>query len=147
DGDVLLFQRQVAGQDARAQEDEVGVEGVEHAVIVDGLALAGLVQVVDLAAVDGELAGLAEDFGEQVQAAGDLEGVVVGEPVHEVEVPAVEAAAAGDEVVLAAAAVAEGGQLQQRQIEAAAVEGHQLDALGILGPIAGDAAPEGLDDL
>ena len=42
--------------------------------------------------------------------------------------------------------IAKGGQFQQRQVKAAAIEGDQLDAVAVLGPVRGHARPKGFDD-
>src|SRR5205823_6487001 len=138
---AFVAERQVAKQDARAQEDEVGIERVAQAVIVDLLQPALLIERVNLGAIDAHLARLAEELGQQVQPAGNAAGAVVGEPVEQVDVVAVETIAAVVKVIADGIAPAKSGQLEQWQIEAPAIERDQL------GLVAADARPELADHL
>ena len=61
----------MAEHDARPQEDEVRVEHVAAAIVVDLGQLSGVVQVLDHVALDVHLAGLAQQVGGQVQPSGE----------------------------------------------------------------------------
>src|SRR5262249_37445192 len=119
---MFLLQRQLPGEDARAEEDKVSIQGTKHTGIADLLGPAVEVHLKDLLAAALRLARLAAQLGGRAEPAGQAPAAEVRQPVEQIEVAAAQAIAAALEVVAAGAAVAEGGQLQQRQVKSAAVE-------------------------
>lgn len=126
--EAFLLWGDLAGQHAGAQEDEVGVQRIAEAVVVDVLEPSLGVELVNLVAGDVHFAGQAEEAGEQVQSAGEGISAAVGKPVEQVEDGGAVAVAV-EQVLLQGEAEAEGGQLQKRNVKSQTVEGDQAGHL------------------
>ena len=131
---VGLF-RQLAADELEAQVYQPGVEHVGLAVVADALDVAGQPGVPDLVAAHAHLAGEAQHGGDLVQRRVGAH-LVAGQHVHEIGVALVvaaqvvvplEVAVVGARVPVARRldAVQQGAVVQHRQVEAAAVPGHQ----------------------
>ena len=68
------------------QEDEIGVQHVAAAVVVDLRQPAGLVHVLDHVPLDVHLAGLAQQVRRQVQPAVETAGAEIGQQLAKVDV-------------------------------------------------------------
>ena len=130
---LLFLQRQFAGQDATAEKDEIGVQHIAAAIVVDLGEFTVVVEVLDHVPLHIHLAGLPQQIRRQVQSAVEARRTVVDQQVLQVQMGVEIVAIAGlvpvprvyGEPVLQRHAIAKGRQLQQRHIEGPPVETDQ----------------------
>src|SRR5207253_5358320 len=125
DDSVLRFEGNITTHHARAQKNEIGVQRIEHAVVIDFLELAIEEQRIDLFARGFHFARLAKDLGKEIETARQAAGAVIRQPIKQVDL-AVVAIAAVQEIVAGTTTVAESRQLQQRQVKTTAVKRDEL---------------------
>ncbi len=149
--DALLFhfQGEETGQDSRAQKNEIGIEDVAHAIVIDGGDFALGEQVLDLGAVDAGFARFADEVGDEIQAAYQARRAKIVEEVVQIKMRGMviaittlfETAGIDIEPFLDRQPIAERGEFHDRQVITASVKGHQGWA-----SVAFPAAPEVLGD-
>lgn len=121
----------MAAQAFKAEVEAISIEDVGFAVIADSLSLPSIPKILDLAAVCGEFAGQAAEFGDVIQGSGST-GLIAGEGIHQVDVApmvAAEVVVVAESLVVIASVEVSGGRdavdkravMQHRQIETVAI--------------------------
>jgi hypothetical protein len=105
---VFLLGGEFPGEEAGAEEDEVSIEGIAEAVVVDFLESSLAVELVDLIAGDIDFSGEADEACEEVESAGEGVGAAIGEPIEQIDDGGAVAVAV-EEVLREGYAEAEGG--------------------------------------
>ena len=82
DQNLFVVQTELAQENAAAKKNEVGVEDVAPAVIVDGAHFTGVEHVLDFGTVDACFSRFADEIRQQIEAAGDADRAEVGEQVE-----------------------------------------------------------------
>ncbi len=122
---LLPFQGDGAQEDRGTQENEIGVQYVASAVLVDFRNFAGRVKFLDHIPLDIHLAGLVDHVRRQVQSAAEPGASKIGEQFMQVDMRLKVVSVAGLLIGRASEveplwntdSVSEGGQLHQRQVE------------------------------
>src|ERR1035437_3952462 len=82
---VFVLGPDLAAKHGQAQVDEVGVQGIAHAVVVDSCMLAGIPEILDHAATGVHLPRLLKKRRQQMQATALTRGAERSQELHQVQ--------------------------------------------------------------